>query len=223
MSSGSRSVRDRRAQRGRRDVETRRTRCETFLITSEGERTEPNYFRGLVSARTGRDKIDEIDIRGEGRVTTSLVEETARIVNRSLKSYDNVWVVFDRDDFEDFDEAIATARRLGFHVAWSNESFEYWLCLYLGRYDSGLSRSDWCAILDKRLRAAGKGGYDKNREDIFPVLDEIGSHAKALRYASRIRATYGEGSVPSKCNPCTTVDELVRKLDEELARAGHAD
>lgn len=118
MSSGSRGVRDRRAQRGRRDVETRRTRCETFLITSEGERTEPNYFRGLVSARTGR---------------------------------------------------------------------------------------------------------DKNREDIFPVLDVIGSHAKALRYASRIRATYGEGSVPSKCNPCTTVDELVRKLDEELARSGLAD
>ena len=121
----------RREQRKRREIETRPPRCETFLIVTEGAQTEPNYFKGLVKSLTGcdADKVREVDIQGKGRSTGSLVDEAERIVNRSTKNYDNVWVVFDKDSFDDFDEAINLAERKGYHVAWSNESFEYWLCL----------------------------------------------------------------------------------------------
>lgn len=208
----------RREQRKRREIETRPPHCETFLITSEGQETEPNYFKGLVRSLTGCDasKVEEIDIRGEGRVTSSLVNETARIVNRSMKNYDNVWVVFDKDSFDDFDEAIGLAERMGFHVAWSNESFEYWLCLYFGRYDSALSRSDWCAILDDKLSESDHDGYEKNREDIFDVLNELGDHDKAIRFARSVRQGYGVGESPSRRNPCTTVDLLINKLTQAL-------
>lgn len=208
----------RREQRKRREIETRPPRCETFLITSEGEETEPNYFRGLVKSLTGSgaSKVGEVDIRGEGCVTSSLVNETARIVNRSIKNYDNVWIVFDRDSFDDFDEAISLAERMGFHVAWGNESFEYWLCLYFGRYDSALSRDDWCAILDDKLSESGRDGYEKNKEDIFDLLNELGDHVKAVRFADSVRRSYGAGESPSRRNPCTTVDLLVRQLTQAL-------
>lgn len=77
-------------------------------------------------------------------------------------------MVFDRDDFESFDEAVSAAMRNGFRAAWSNEAFEYWLSFYLGRYDSALSRGDWVDILD--------AAFEKNREDVFEVLSDLGDH-----------------------------------------------
>ena len=196
----------RREQRKRREIETRPPRCETFLIVTEGAQTEPNYFKGLVKSLTGcdADKVREVDIQGKGRSTGSLVDEAERIVNRSTKNYDNV------------DEAINLAERKGYHVAWSNESFEYWLCLYFGRYDSALSRDDWCDILDDKLSESGYDSYEKNREDIFDVLNEVGDHDKALRFARSVRQSYGAGESPSRRNPCTTVDLLVDKLTQAL-------
>lgn len=205
----------RRRQRGPRTIETREPRCETFLIVSEGAKTEPYYFEGLVRSLVGT-VPDEVEIEGAGRVTTSLVEWVAKKVNRSPRNYDNVWVVFDRDDFESFDEAVSAAERNGFHAAWSNEAFEYWLCLYLGRYDSALSRDDWVDILDAAFKKAGRGGFEKNREDIFSVLAELGDHEMAKRHARSVREQYGRRERPSRCNPCTTVDLLVDQLESAL-------
>lgn len=221
MCSGVTEVKDsgrfrsRRRQRGPRTTETRKPRCGTFLIVSEGAKTEPHYFEGLVRSLVGT-VPDEVEIVGAGRVTTSLVEWVAKKVNRSPRNYDNVWVVFDRDDFESFDEAVSAAERNGFCAAWSNESFEYWLCLYLGRYDSALSRGDWVDILDAAFRKAGHGSFEKNREDIFSVLDELGDHEMAKRFARSAREQYGAGALPSRRNPCTTVDLLVEQLDSAL-------
>lgn len=159
---------------------------------------------------------DEVEIEGAGRVTTSLVEWVAKKVNRSPRNYDKVWVVFDRDDFESFDEAISVAEHNGFHAAWSNEAFEYWLCLYLGRYDSALSRDDWVGILDAAFKKAGRGGFEKNREDVFSVLAELGDHEMAKRHARNVREQYGRRGRPSRCNPCTTVDLLVHQLESAL-------
>mgnify|MGYP001777849707 CR=1 FL=1 len=208
-------LRNRRRQRGPRTIETRRPRCETFLIVSEGAKTEPYYFEGLVRSLVGT-MPEEVEIEGAGRVTTSLVEWVAKKVNRSPRNYDNVWVVFDRDDFKSFDEAVFAAERNGFHAAWSNEAFEYWLCLYLGRYDSALSRGDWVGILDAAFRKAERGGFEKNREDIFSVLDELGDHEMAKRFAKSVREQYEAEEPPSRRNPCTTVDLLVEQLERAL-------
>lgn len=206
----------RRRQREPRTIETRKPRCETFLIVSEGTKTEPYYFEGLVRSLVGT-VPEEVEIEGAGRVTTSLVEWVAKKVNRSPRNYDNVWVVFDRDDFMSFDEAVFAAERNGFHAAWSNEAFEYWLCLYLGRYDSALSRDDWVGILDAAFRKAGRSGFEKNREDIFSVLTELGDHEMAKRHARSVREQHGEHELPSKRNPCTTVDLLVEQLESALS------
>lgn len=80
---------NRRRQRGPQTTETRKPRCETFLIVSEGAKTEPHYFEGLVRSLVGT-VPDEVEIVGAGRVTTSLVEWVAKRVNRSPRNYDNV-------------------------------------------------------------------------------------------------------------------------------------
>jgi len=61
--------------------------------------------------------------------TLSLVDQTIEIRNAEESTgikFDQVWCVFDLDDFpkENFDQAIERAKKEKFHVAYSNEAFE---------------------------------------------------------------------------------------------------
>ena len=92
---------------------------QSFLIVCEGVRTEPDYFRAFrMTAATVR-------AVGQAMNTTSLVSKAISIRDSEQKkkrTYDQCWVVFDKDDFpaKDFNDAIAFAERNGFRVAYSN-------------------------------------------------------------------------------------------------------
>ena len=103
----------RREARKQRQYEKRQPKANSFLIVTEGERTEPYYFSGLkklISERLGGTvNIVEnpvVDIHGEGCSTTRLIEVTDQLVKEAKILYQNIWIVFDKDDFDDFDEAI---------------------------------------------------------------------------------------------------------------------
>ena len=66
--------------------------------------------------------------------------------------FDRVWVVFDKDDFNDFNEAIALAGRKGFMAGWSNEAFELWYLLHFVYLDSAISRADYITKLENEIR-----------------------------------------------------------------------
>lgn len=135
----------------KRKVATR-NKIVRFLIVCEGERTEPNYFKELV-----RNKYSEVrseDIVGEGRSTCALVKRTEefreKLERQRQLRFDRVWVVFDKDDFNDFNEAIALAERKGYKAAWSNEAFELWYLLHFIYLDSAISRADYIKNLKTR-------------------------------------------------------------------------
>lgn len=108
----------RRAARKQRRYEYKTPKTNSFLIMTEGERTEPLYFKGLqrlieekIGGRVDVVEMPVIDIRGEGCSTGKLIEETDRIVKDAKIMYQNIWIVFDKDDSKDFDQAIAEERR----------------------------------------------------------------------------------------------------------------
>ena len=76
----------------------------TFLIATEGTQTEPNYFNALKAEleKLNRFNID-ISVQGKGKSTTALVGKVYRQIKFNNQEYDRVWVVFDRDEFPDFD------------------------------------------------------------------------------------------------------------------------
>lgn len=124
----------RREARTQRKHEYKPPKANSYLIVTEGERTEPLYFKGmqkLIQEKVGGvvDIIEQplIDVHGEGCSTTRLVEVADQIIKDAKIIYQNVWIVFDKDDFDDFDQAIQEAINRGYNVAWSNQSFEYWL------------------------------------------------------------------------------------------------
>lgn len=90
------SGRKNRRREGTRDM------FYSFLIVCEGTKTEPDYFRHFTTRRS------KVVIIGADRSTKKLVEETLK--RRDLDTYDYKWVAFDKDDNQDFNEAI---ERLG--------------------------------------------------------------------------------------------------------------
>lgn len=127
----------RRAERKHRNYEFRKPKANSFLIVTEGEKTEPLYFKGLarhIEEEIGGNvevyEMPQIDIKGEGCATSKLIEKTDELVSKAKIIYQNIWVVFDKDDFMDFDQAIEEGQNRGYQVAWSNQAFEYWLYLH---------------------------------------------------------------------------------------------
>lgn len=119
----------------------------SFLIVCEGERTEPNYFKALIKDRYS--DIREVTIEGKGQGTVSLIKETIAIRDKSNKEFDRVWAVFDKDDFDDFNDAIKLATKNNILCAWSNESFELWYYLHFQYLDTGISRAQYIEMIER--------------------------------------------------------------------------
>lgn len=210
-----------RAKLQERKKELRSPKPNSFLIVSEGKKTEPLYFDGLanyINQKYGNSVDVEkpiITTKGEGKCTVSLVEATAKIVSRAAIMYSQVWVVFDKDDFCDFDKAIELARARGYRAAWSNQSFEYWIYLHFNYSDSALHRDDWCNKLSQLFKAyaINKDGYQKNDPKVFDVATKNGSLKFAIYNAIRIKKMYDDSKKPSQCDPCTTVHQLILELE----------
>jgi hypothetical protein len=216
----------RRESRKQRRHEYKTPRANSFLIVTEGERTEPLYFKGLqklivdkVGGNVDVVEVPVIDIYGEGSSTGKLIEITERIVKEAKVIYQNIWVVFDKDDFDDFDQAIKAGTDKGYKIAWSNQSFEYWLYLHFNYSDSALHRSEWNAKLSELFSQynLGDGEYQKNYVDIYKMVDSFDGVDTAIKNAKRRMADYRDGiDKPSEYNPGTMVYELVRELKSYL-------
>lgn len=216
----------RRAGRKQRKYAYRPPRANSFLIVTEGEKTEPLYFKGikhLIEEKIGGTvnvvSLPLIDIQGKGCSTDALVKKTDEIVSEAKILYQNIWIVFDKDDFSDFDYAINEAVERGYKVAWSNESFEYWLYLHFNYSDSALTRHDWCTKLDEIFRQynLGEGIYQKNYEDIYNLVDSYDGVNTAIKNAKRRMSDFDKETCrPSEYNPGTTVYQLVEELKSYL-------
>ncbi|MCD7957377.1 MAG: RloB family protein [Lachnospiraceae bacterium] len=192
------------------------------MIVTEGKCTEPLYFRGIenqikrnIGGRIDVVEVPVIDIFGEGSSTGKLIEIADEIVKAAKILYQNVWIVFDKDDFEDFDQAIQDGIRKGYRVAWSNQSFEYWLYLHFFYSDSALHRDEWNKKLDAIFEQyqLGDGHYHKNYENIYELVDTFDGVATAIKHAKRRMTGFNvQNCRPSEFDPGTMVYQLVEEL-----------
>ena len=205
-----------------RKVGNKSERPATCLILTEGTETEVNYFEGIRMIINQRFRVKEIQtnypmkVQGIGRSTCVLVNEA--IKKQSRENYSEVWVVFDKDDNTDFDEAIKLAKNNGINVAWSNESFELWILLHFQDLKTAISRDDYIKRLDSYFKANGinNEGYAKNLTNIFELTR--GKIDVAIQRSENLRKFYEEQKIcsPEKMNPATTVDMLIKELKKYI-------
>ena len=207
---GSHSKARRRSKYRRRGIRKRRigTREQkpTILIVCEGEKTEPNYFRAF--------PVTSLDVQvvGTGFNTISLVKEAINLSRK--RPFDQVWCVFDKDDFpkKDFNNAVQMMENQGkrFHCAYSNESFELWYILHFAYHIAASSRQDYCKLLSSRLQRK----YQKNCRTMYNDL--LDKQQDAIRNARKLLDRYSASTPPSDRNPSTTVQLLVEELNKHL-------
>ena len=111
-----------------RSIDTREIAIR-FLIVSEDTKSSTDYFKALIkevqAACSGSEVVgiskDSV-VEGCGMSTSRLLQEAKSIKSRRQISFDRCWLVFDKDDFSDFNRAIKEATDAGFDVARASSS-----------------------------------------------------------------------------------------------------
>lgn len=194
---------------------SKRKQYSFIYIFTEGEKTEPIYFKS--KKREIRRNDIKIEIKGTACNTLSLVDYTLNFIEKENidLTTDECWVVFDKDDFnKDFDNAINKAELKGLKVAYSNEAFELWFLLHFSFMDSAISRKDYNKkITENYTKLTGDKKYKYSKTtDIYSLIKD--KELDAIRNAKKLLKKYeGEKSFLKK-NPSTTVHSLVEKLNK---------
>lgn len=193
-----------------------------ILIVCEGENTEVDYFKHFRSPN-----VTIIPI-GIGMSTTKLVKEVEKhckeMEKRKKIKFDEIWVVFDKDENTDFEEAIRLAESKKYKVAYSNQAFEYWFVLHFQDHQGGaMHRSTYAGIINEQLQKYGVYYDDKSKhvsDDMFEIM--LTSLQVAYDRACKLYA------LKKKCKQetqesVTTVQHLIKsitgiKTTEELRK-----
>jgi ribosomal protein L22 len=189
-------------------------------IFTEGKRTEPDYFDALKDELKLREINIKVKIIPFSRQTTSLVREAINRVERDsiitddTESTDDVWVVFDKDDETDFDNAIDQARANHFKVAYSNEAFELWYYLHFHRLGTRNTRDQYIEMIEREIAkklGVKKYKYEKkSSKEIYKIIRD--GQENAIKFANSLEQEHAdEHNHNNKC-PCTTVHHLVLEL-----------
>jgi hypothetical protein len=192
----------------------------TFLIATEGMKTEPIYFNALKKELEATNRFNiEVSVEGKGIPTLDLVRKVIRQVENNHQEYDRVWAVFDKDDFKNFDDAIYLASQHNVKCAWSNECFELWLLLHFKDVLTSTRRENLfdeleTAICEAMRRSNPSAIYrlSKGEKRIYEFVNTLGNESDAINRAAKLKSKFGTASKPSNQNPCTHVDELILEL-----------
>jgi RloB-like protein len=159
-----------------------------ILVVSEGLNTEPSYFNGLAQQFSNR-RV-RVETRGGEGTPKAVVKaakdyreeaiQTAKAAKDNNLIYEEVWCVFDRDEFTDIRDAFQMARDNGIRVAFSNPNFELWLYLHFRDQPGMKHRHDMIALVCEVVPV-----YDPEAKlvDISLFLDGYG---EAVKRAERL-------------------------------------
>lgn len=190
MSSRRREGRTSRAATGRRRLARR------LLIVCGGRETEKQYFKGLRSAE--RNPAVRVVIKTSPRSPSEVVGHAAKLRRQSPDEFDDVWCVFDVDEFRDIEAAVALAGRQRIGIAVSNPCFELWLLLHFDRHTAHCpSYGALLPMLRRHVPAYDKAGL--NFGDYVAFVGDACERARELDPTGRKHAL----------NPSTGVWQVV--------------
>lgn len=212
-----------------RSIDTREMAIR-ILIISEDTKSSTDYLDALIkevkATRSGSKVVrlaKETKVRGYGKGTKKLLQKAIGIRRNSDITFDRYWLVFDKDDFQDFNEAIREAKDAGFDVAWSNESFELWYLLHFKHQNTAISRDECITALEAEIQKSQKSKqnfrYDKGASSMHSILAEYGNQEQAIKNAEKLRNSYQDTDYNySSHNPCTHVDRLIKEITDPEER-----
>lgn len=184
---------------------------DVVLIVCEGAKTEPAYFGRLREAY----RLSSANIRitpADGSDPLSIVSFAETYLE---EDYNRIYCVFDRDDHQNYEQAIQKAAALNndrdgrLFAITSWPCFEFWILLHF-KYSSapfgasgGRSPCGNVIVELKNYVAGYTKGYATIFDDLKPNLQTALGHAERLTV---------DNAATGSCNPSTKVHELVEYL-----------
>lgn len=187
-----------------------------YYIVTDTKETERNYMLGL------RDSIPK-EYQGKLVVkvikidTKNLVEEALRLASLNPQ-YGEIWIVFDRDQFKDFDKIICQAKAKGVNVGWAKPCIEAWFSSYFGSMPTYHDSVSCCSGFVRTYEQATGQKYEKADLDIYDKLNCFGNEQKAIELAEQKykQRCPDQDGIQSKMCPCTTVHALVKEIKTKV-------
>ena len=145
--------------------------------------------------------------------------KTLQLKRKKLKKFDEIWVVFDKDDNKDFEDAIRLALSLKYKVAYTNQAFEYWFVLhFIDHQGNAMPRTDYAEQINKHLKQHGAEYDPKSKhisDEMFDVLwaflqDAYDRATRILESKKKQRTEYAES--------VTTVQTLIHSINGMTTR-----
>ena len=200
--------------RSYRRKEAIRESYDAVLIVCEGEKTEPEYLKGL--QRTYRLSNANITILpGDGNDPVSIVKHALKLFQKADRAYDRVFCVFDRDGHVNDQQALdqvansPLGKKGRLDAITSVPCFEFWVLLhfeYTAAPFTAVGGKSACEKVIEKVRGHFQA-YQKAMGEVFesllPRVDTAITHARTLA-----RHNHETGT----SNPATKVHELVTYL-----------
>ena len=194
----------------------RQTR-DKFIILTNGEQSETNYFNLLKS----RKSIYDVEVKFVNADPIGLVDNAEKL----LPSANQIWYVFDIDyTYKDkrLLPALNKAKKIGVKIAYSNMAFEVWLISHFQQCEKHLETKDHAEILTKLLKQEGYAFEYKKSDDavlkkiFIPKYKEATANAKIVfqKKVKQFRETHGENADFSiwEWNSSTNIFKLIEAL-----------
>lgn len=183
---------------------------DRILIICNAQCSEPYYIRGLLEHHN----INTAGVEVQGYAVTPevLIKKALEIVKDEIKNgekYDEVYCVFDRDDFAHYEAAKKRAEQYKFVCITSNPSFEYWLLIHFKETDAPYAAVGNHTVGDlcmSQLKREFKD-YKKNLPNLYTAL--LPRLPNAMKYGQR---RYEAAKADNEYNPSTNFHILVQRL-----------
>lgn len=211
------SKRDRSGnKRAARNVATRKPVLGYYLIVTDTEETENNYFEGIRNALP-EDIRNKIIIKVFRSRTDKLVE-ACHTCMKELPHIVKPWIVLDRDQVENFNNIISKAESKGIKVGWSNPCIEIWFDAYFGNMHNYQTSVECCKKFSKQFKKITNKEYEKSDSEIYVLLKEYGDETSAIKIADLKLQQHlkDNNNIPADMIPCTKVHLLVNEIREKV-------
>lgn len=183
-----------------------------YYIVTDAKETERNYMDGLRDSLpvTVRDRI----------VITVRQTDIANMVTEAMNAaamqpqYAEPWIVFDRDQVQNFDNIIKQAKSKGINVGWSNPCIEIWFHAYFGSMPVCDGSVKCVSILESEYKKQTKKKYKKNNTNIYAELCKFGDEQRAIAIAKAKLEEHSRDCKlkESEMNPVTGLHVLVDEI-----------
>ncbi len=159
--------------------EAKRNYRKLFVIATEGDKTEPQYF-GLFSSQTTTVMVKCLRSRGRSSPPNVLKRMKEYIKDNKLKNNDEAWLVVDKDQWQD-DQLIQlhdwSTTQTNYGLAVSNPKFELWLLMHFEDAAGVVTSRECSQRLNQYLP-----DYDKGRIDVRKLIAGVSAAVERAKH-----------------------------------------